>query len=316
MSSLPADVDYALRTLLSVIRLSSTAHLPVAVGASDVHRKDVFMANVANFLYANWYCPVTIKENEDSPTMGRDDLTSALRAAVASSTRWQKGWVVIRTVPSGTCLAGRQNQTRELRVGEYANVSRPGSPVAPGDAIAAIECINWVDPESGWWYLQSPAGHVGDPLVRLYWNVAYDHAGIVLATLTSVLDSKQVRYLLKCPSRTTDYHRVDSLILYIEKSCWSELAGLIDEIAIQVGHSLRQESPPLTKKIAPGVGFAEDPETKESFGESRCRILASAVLSILQNPAISDEDALVPLVEALRTEGIDPVQPWLSPHRP
>jgi len=62
---------------------------------------------------------------------GRDNLASALRASIAASTHWETGWVAMRIAPSGMCLAGRENQRRELRPGEYVNLARHGMPVAP-----------------------------------------------------------------------------------------------------------------------------------------------------------------------------------------
>jgi len=68
----------------------------------------------------------------------------------------------------------------------------------------------------------------------------------------------------------------------------------------------------LTKKIAQGVAFAEDPGTEESFGENRCRALAPGVLTLLQDKRSSPDDGLDILTESLRTAGIDPMQPWID----
>lgn len=310
MSSLPADVESALRDLLAVVQSSSKEQLLATCVATAVPQHNSQVDAVAVFLYTNWYSFAGAKGNQPNVTLGRDNLTAALRASIAASTQWQNGWVVLQAAVDGACLAGHQNQSRELRTGEYVNVSRPGLPVMPGDAIAAVQCIDWVDPNSGWWCLQSAIGHPAEPLLRLYWSVDHDHVGVVLAELTSVLDSQQVRYFLKCPSRVSEYRRVDSLIVYIERSRWSELASLIGDSVNHVADCLRKQCPPLTQKIAPGVALAEDPGTKQSFGESRCRALAPAVVSILQNPSVSGAEALNLLVEALRSAGVDPVQPW------
>jgi hypothetical protein len=82
--------------------------------------------------------------------------------------------------------------------------------------------------------------------------------------------------------------------------------------ADEVSRYLRAQLPPLTLALAPGLAFAEDPGTQQSFGESRCRALAPGVLSVLRDKAFSTEAALHSLIDALRAAGIDPEQPWLN----
>jgi hypothetical protein len=75
---------------------------------------------------------------------------------------------------------------------------------------------------------------------------------------------------------------------------------------------LRDATPPLTKKIAQGVAFAEDPGNDQSFGQNRCRALAPGVLALLQSQRPTVSSRLETLTQALRSARIDPVQPWLA----
>ena len=304
--SLPMDVDGALRRLASLAQ--SEACRSLVCGASDDPSN--VCEQLTGFLYAQWYSAVDEKE-ESGVMLGRNDLTSALRASVASASRFQPGWVVTQSAHDGSCVAANQKQSRELRPGDYANLSRSGLPVAPGDAVAVTECVQWIDPELGFWYLQSAAGSPLDPLARLYWSTRHDQIGFVLHELTAVIDSQNIRYSLKCPFRSADYARVDSLIVYIEREEWPRLQPIVERVAALLKPNLRDVRPPLTRAIAPGVGFAENPGEKESFGENRCRALAPAVRSLSENKAASTEEALGRLISALVAARIDPERPWL-----
>jgi hypothetical protein len=210
------------------------------------------------------------------------------------------------------CLAGRGNQTRELRPGEYVNLARHGIPVAPGDHIAVTELVEWIDEPTGFWCARSWTAEPQKPLVRVYFSTRSDQVGFVLMEATETLDSLKLPYSLKCSVFASAYSRVDSLIVYLEAGSWSRTAVEITAMARRVKDHLRDVTPPLTKKIAQGVAFAEDSGTNESFGENRCRALAPAVLALLQDQWSSPDDGLDTLTKSLKAAGIDPVQPWLD----
>jgi hypothetical protein len=130
--------------------------------------------------------------------------------------------------------------------------------------------------------------------------------------VTETLDSLKLPYSLKCSAFASVFSRVDSLIVYLEAGSWSRTAVEITAIARRIKDHLRDATPPLTKKIAQGVAFAEDLGSNESFGQNRCRALAPAVLALLQDQRSSPGNGLDTLTQSLRAAGIDPVQPWLD----
>lgn len=312
---LPRDVDRALRRLLKILK-SAPAEIKTLAQPMDGSEDEVMrtskLEQISNWLYAAWYTALDYSEEPPALVPGRDNLASALRASTAATTRWETGWVAMRTAPSGLCLAGRGNQTRELHPGQYVNLARHGMPVAPGDHIAVTELIEWIDEPTGYWCARSWSAEPQKPLARLYFSTRSDQVGFVLMEATKTLDSLKLPYYLKCSAFAPVYSRVDSLIVYLEAGSWSRTAVEIKAMAGRIKDHLRDATPPLTKKIAPGVAFAQDLGTDESFGENRCRVLAPAVLALLQDQRPSPEDGLHIITESLRAAGIDPVQPWLE----
>jgi hypothetical protein len=129
---------------------------------------------------------------------------------------------------------------------------------------------------------------------------------------TETLDRLKLAYSLKCPAFAPAYARVDSLIVYLDASAWPQAAAEITAMARRVKEYVRDATPPLTKKLTRGVAFAEDSGNNESFGESRCRVLAPGVLALLRNQSLSLDERLDMLIESMRAASIDPVQPWLG----
>lgn len=266
---------------------------------------------IADWLYQHWYLEPADASAADGSRSPHPNLPAALRAALPASTRWLEGWTVLEAGPRGACVAARRGQARELRCGEYANVSRPGVPVMPGDGVAVTACADWTDWQAGFWTTRSAAGEPASPLVRLYWSVSEQRIGAVLRRVAGALDDRQVRYSMKCPARSADFARVDSLVVYLERPAWNAIRATVIAAARQSRADLRPSSPPLTRPVAPGVSLADDPGPSESFGQSRCRALAAGVRDLLDAAPRTDADSVAVLSAALRRAGIDPARPWI-----
>lgn len=268
------------------------------------------LERISEWLYSHWYSVPEPAISEITPTLGRNSLSSALRSCMPSLHDWHTEWVVMQSWPNGNCLAGHDKAARELRVGEYANLSRPAMPVMPGDHIAVSGLIAWVDDKTGFWCAQSPYGEPKHPLVRLYLSVSNQQVGFVLNLVTAALNAQKFKYLLKCPSQEANYTRVDSLIYYIEAKDWARIEQFSLEIADKIQPFLRESTPPLTYKIAPGIALAEDPGSNVSFGQKQCRALASGVLQLIDGESRANSDSLAILMAALQSQNTNPTSPW------
>jgi hypothetical protein len=188
-------------------------------------------------------------------------------------------------------------------------------PVSPGDAIAVTQLVEWMDEATGFWCARSWGDTLTGPLVRVYWSVRSDQAGFVLSDVTDSLDGLQLRYSLKCPALASGYARVDSFVVYLEAETWKSASHALKAVAKRARSHLRSATPPLTKRIAYGMAFAEDPGDSLSFGESRCRALAPGALSLLGADGPPRHERLAILSMSLQTAGIDVKRPWLNPAR-
>jgi hypothetical protein len=186
-------------------------------------------------------------------------------------------------------------------------------PVMPGDGVAVMECVDWTDWQTGFWTTRSASGDPAPPLVRVYWSVSEDFIGNLLKDLTTTLEGIGLRYSLKCPVSSIGFARVDSLVLYLERSAWDVARKPLTGLARRHETNLRDSAPPLTLRVSRGVAFAEDPGGNESFGQSRCRALAAGVLAVLAEATPSMNQGVEILAQALRDAHLDPEHPWLNP---
>ncbi len=309
---MPPEVIDALRRLLRLIRPAPEALVSAGRDRSQVPNDDAVLDEFAGWLYARWYTDDATQQSA-AVVPGRANLASALAVTVASSGQWETGWVALQSSPNGDCVASSRSVTRQLLPGQYANTARPGIAPRPGDGLAVCTLLDWVDDRTGFWHMQSRAGEPTKPLMRVYWNVDWPHAGHVLKCITEALDGQGIRYALKCPFRALDYRRIDAVVVYVERAMWEDAKPAIVRVAGAIEHWLRSPIPPLTRAIGPGAAWSEDPGGTLSFGESRCRALAPAVRALVTDGAAwTESDGLQVLLQSLRDARIDPRQPWLA----
>jgi len=244
------------------------------------------------------------------PANGRDDMASVLDATVALTSRWENGWVALKTSRVGQCLASYSGQTRIFSPGDYANLTRPGSPILPGESLAVSVRVSWVDKATGFWVTQAAEGAPEPPLIRIYWSVNPEEVSRVLREVLGAFDDLKVKFSLKCPVRSAEYARVDTIVSYVEARKRALVVTKVKTVAKELAMHLREPVPPLTLKIAKGVSYAENISNTESFGQTRCTALVSGVLALLDRP-VTEEQGVQILARSLEKHGIDPKKPWL-----
>jgi len=101
----------------------------------------------------------------------------------------------------------------------------------------------------------------------------------LVRSLSARLNFFQVPFRFKCSVMPGQYERTDVAVLYLAKRLFPFVADALQEVYPEVRPHLQPEVPFLTRRLAPGVGTAEDPGNGESFGQHRCRLLAESCWS-------------------------------------
>lgn len=115
--------------------------------------------------------------------------------------------------------------------------------------------------------------------VELYFNVTPEGAIALMAALTQALNPRAYPFTFKILTNPAEYRRYDAAVLSIERICYAYVRSLLQQVYPQVRSHLRDPIPVFTKRLAPGIGLAEEPEGEHEFGLSRCELIAHALLA-------------------------------------
>jgi hypothetical protein len=147
-------------------------------------------------------------------------------------------------------------------------------------------------------------------LCRFYFNSRSEGAVLIMREVTRLL--ADIPYQLKALSDPREYTRCDAVVLYVRQCDYSKARNRIANFYPTVAQFLKNRTPALTKRLAPGLGFAEDPGGTESFGQSRSRLLAEIIVGAHERKLRSLEERLSFAEIAFSDAGLRLQAPFLN----
>jgi hypothetical protein len=141
--------------------------------------------------------------------------------------------------------------------------------------------------------------------VRFYWNVAPDGAAPFLREIGTRLDRRRIPFQAKVPVDPARYERTDAGVLYLNDEDVEAARDAIAATYRALHDSLRPSVPLFTRELAPGLGFAESPPTRESFGMHRCALIAEGLVLAQQRGAGEADARLAILRQRLSAYGLE-----------
>jgi hypothetical protein len=153
--------------------------------------------------------------------------------------------------------------------------------------------------------------------VRIYFNISDRGAVNLMSNLTHLLNQSSIYFTFKVLYNPENYVRRDAGVLYIRKIDFHQCRSLLSEIVQESQEHLKPETPLFTKKIASGVGVAEEPSQhftdKESFGSNRCQIVANALVASWGSAHDSLSHRMDTIAQHFALVDLDLEHPYLNP---
>lgn len=249
----------------------------------------------------------------DGAMVPDSDFVAALSTANTTSERWDAGWRVYRAEQNGALNVVKGDTALFVQPGSYASAALGGAAPSLGSLVEVLLRRESLTQQPGWYVAHgaTPASdHDLARIARCYFNVPAPAAARLVGRLTRALNRYQIPFQLKCPGDPRHYDRADALVLYVGRRWLSATLGVLQSDDALV--SLLDPGTPLcTRVLAAGLGGADDPGTGESFGQSRARLLAGAIVDAGPGRPRGDTRHTA-LVRRFVQAGLDPARPHVS----
>jgi hypothetical protein len=314
--------DHAFDHLAARVRISAPDHyvlddtpvaVPATAGAQERSDDPALVRQLQHHLYER--CYLGRQPGTGVAPSAEADLAPALAAANVGSDRWDPGWTIARINADGSVLVTREGRARTVWGGEYHN-RQPGVPPVAGATVSVYSAHDAPLLQPGFYF--ALGDRLGDALeeltmLRLYWHVTPDHVADLLHDLVVPLRRYHVAFKLKALTSAAFYPRPDALVLYVPQRSVALTLRIVRDVHERCSHRLGDAVPMFARRLAAGLGLAEDPGNGESFGMSRCRVAAEGLWRAF-TAGERDRSAIVRIVrEHVVRYGLDPDRPWLNP---
>lgn len=273
-----------------------------------------FMPVLETELYSRLYVRPAAGGAAASDPLAQRDHLSALSAANDGVGTWEPGWRVVSADGDGRYAVTKDGVTFW--------VAPAGLRTRTGRARAGDFCRVWVGKEMrhlvpGFYFAygngdQQEARDTADPLVRFYWHLTAEAAVEYMGLVTSLFNRAGLPFRTKVMADPGAYVRADAGVLYLERRYFAAARPLVVRIHAALGTRLRADVPMFTKRLADGLGLAEDPSNRMSFGQSRCQLAARGLWACFRRGPRDLDARLDAVAEAFRAEGLDPAAPHLE----
>jgi len=239
-----------------------------------------------------------------------------LSQANHTTSRWEGGWTIYATMPTGQVSLIKGDRQRSAMPGEFIHAGPPGFAPQPGAIVSVQVLRESTVAQPGFYFVYSETlSDMWDEhaLLRFYFNAPSTAASTVLDNLTSQLNRYQVPFRMKALNSPAMYDRTDAIVLYVARRYYEICVRVIRRLSSPVADELRRPVPLFTQQILPGVGLAEEPNTGESFGMHRCRLTSEGVVDAWMVADQSSAGRVEAIAKRFQQGGFSLETPHLSP---
>jgi hypothetical protein len=238
------------------------------------------------------------------------DLTKELQEANRGRACRDSGWSVEQALEAGDVLARKAGAVRRFEAGHYLLLDAAFGRPKEGQRLAICFPRDSTTTQDQFYFVFGETVSEHEETynqIRFYWNLAADGAAPLMQLATTKLNRFQVPFQLKCVNHRERLYRRDSAVLYVDRRHYTIAAMLVAEVHDKIRDRLLDDTPLFTKRLARGLALAEDPG--DSFGKSRCKIVAQALWAAYE----SNLDPLEELTRLFRERGLTLERPYLNP---
>ena len=283
--------------------------------AYDSDNPNEFESLLADRLYRYFYCGIeeNTKPDRTSKTFVKEqnDFVQGLKKSVDKGRDFDEGWTVIEKDNGSTVYTSK---------GFLRQCFLPGNYLHSGGTPKPSQ-ITYFNPnfsfEDGAYYFyvngRTVGSFDGSFIVRFYFNVCANGVDELISMLSATFNDHNIPFYFKCPSHSSYFNRSDAAVLYINKRFTDYAFPLVRKVAHQLSDVLKSDVPMFSKRLFKGVGFAENPpRSDQSFGISRCELIASAIRQCMTDQ-IQQDSWPNQILSHLTEEGFQPDKFFLNP---
>lgn len=244
--------------------------------------------DLSNILYSAAYVQPekqgsNLKQTDLKWKQTQSAFLTHLSKANQSKTKLDAGWTSLTKEADGSVYAQKDKYYRHIKAGGYIH-QQVGISLGMEHAEIAIPAQREGFHNSFYYaYGNVREEEAHTFAIRLYFNLIPEGCAPWINEISRVLNHYGIPFTCKCLTHPDYFDRADTAVLYLYKPDFNFAYPILERSFDSLDSYLAEAIPLFTKKIRDGIAFAESPPiASESFGTSRCKIIAEAITEAIQ----------------------------------
>ena len=270
-----------------------------------------------DLLYRIYHCRKTISNNisvsSNSEYNDIQDFTGELSENNSGKGTWEPGWKIEKIEKDGQLVVQKNNL--KLWVHQKQFKSSDGSfQIGKNGFIRMVKEYRRLLPGFYMAIGNAPSSEDMDSIiVRFYWNITKEYSVLLMKILTSLMNEREVPFKFKVLNNPYHYPRADAAVLYLDKRYYEKAIEAIEKTYSEIKIHLDDETPLFAKRFGRGLSLAEDPNSNESYGQHRSRILSEALYLANSKNLNSVDETILEIDHYFSKQNIDLTMPYVNP---
>jgi len=274
------------------------------------------LETLTQFLYKTYYLG-NIKSDTDSPPTAsqiRDHedpiYTNTIISCIPYETYFSNGWNFFSKSKNGITVEkqGLKLLVRDADIHENSE----GNYILKMPAVRRYASLGYLTA-----YGEFGPANPQQGIDRLYINTTAKSADAVLSKTLEWASNAQTPITIKTANSSSGYLRYDSTVAYLPRTKFRQVRNHLIEILQDQTIKILNATPAFTASLAPGIAWAEDPNSdglgQLSFGMHRCRMTAGALCKLNQDTILQPQEWGAVIKREWAAQGFDLNTPHLSP---
>lgn len=279
--------------------------------------RDALVQGVARRLYGDFFtCGEPRPPGRESGEADRRRMSERLAAANGGSGSRDPGWRVVGH-DDGRTIVERAGLRLWVCAEEMAHEGE-GAP-AEGAEVSVLLAADAPYFSPGYYLAlgdRSLHPHLSRVLDRFYVHLRRDGAERFMRRATARLNRLGIAFRLKIADDPDGFDRCDTAVFAFQRADRARSLPEVMDLCAALAGDIDPGIPALTRRLAAGVAFAEDPGGGQSFGADRCRLIAEALVTAHEEGETSLEARVARVGERMRAAGTSLEAPYLGPGSP
>lgn len=294
--------------IIREIRISDSGQIIHKENATIHFLHEDTVSSLTKIIYNNNYV-----SSQATPLGVNPNFADTLKTANTSNTIKHTNWLIIHENADGSIVVQKNNRRLVVFPGTYILEKFSKTGAAIGEKVTLVNFLDYDDEASIFFFTfgNELRDDFNESLTRFYFNILPNKLPDLITYLTTELNRIKVPFQFKCIKKADFFYRADKAILYIEKRYLNLTISTISDVKVKFNTVLINNIPLFTRRLAPGIAFAENPvDPNESFGTSRCRLIAEAIVEAHEK---NIKDVKFHVLQYIEKKGYDLDKFYLNP---